>query len=315
MRIEFRFVPFPQEIWTGKGIDLTEAEFKLLGYLLYHQGRFGQPIIALTDEEMLNGKRLNDGTRGDSGCGVKGRNNFKAAREKLIAREWIEFEPGKGYRVLLSTIYQAVSETDTRPSESDTTSIRSGQAKRPIQTPKVSKTDTPNKEEEKDLEGSEKEGEDAEDLPPQALAHKVIDECTLPRNPQVFQAIAGAIEFCVKEEHKSKGDAVTFIITCVRDALDRGETVNRFWFDDRAWRKKRANESGTTKTEQLRTDNRAAIVSAALDPRFRGGNGHHRATVEAGAVPEGARGRAATTGAAAADVARQPGPAKPISDA
>jgi hypothetical protein len=134
MRIAFLFVPFPQEIWRDN-IDLTEAEFKLLGYLLYHQAKFGKDIIALSDGECLEGKLSPSGERLDHGCGVKGRNNFKAARDKLIGRQWVEFIKGTGYKVLLDES----SETDTPLSESDTPN-------RPNQTPLASETDTPNKE-------------------------------------------------------------------------------------------------------------------------------------------------------------------------
>lgn len=142
MRIEFRFVPFPQEIWKD-GIDLTEAEFKLLGYLLYHQVRFGQTIIGLTDDEMLNGTKFR-GSRIDAGCGVKGRNNFKAARDKLIEREWIEYEPGQGYRVLLGDDAKEVSETDT--------DFQNNQQELNKHTLISSETDTPNKEVKKVIE-------------------------------------------------------------------------------------------------------------------------------------------------------------------
>jgi len=111
-----RFVPFPQEIWE-KGIDLRLGAFRLLGYLLYlvHSGL---PSIELTDEELLHGRwrvdgrrpyweRARDGNRADSGSGIKGRNNLKAAREQLAALGWLEVsEPswfGRRYRLLLDS--------------------------------------------------------------------------------------------------------------------------------------------------------------------------------------------------------------------
>jgi hypothetical protein len=150
LRIDFRFVPFPQEIWR-EGLDLTESEFKLLGYLLYHQARFGQSIIALSDDEMLNGRRHN-GERVDRGCGIKGRNNLKTARQKLIERGWLDCEQdrmGTKYKIQLCEVLEEVSKLDTGVSKSDTPEgIQNGQSKRPKQTPQTSKSDTPNKEEE-----------------------------------------------------------------------------------------------------------------------------------------------------------------------
>ena len=67
MRIDFLFVPFPQEIWS-EGINLTQAQFKLLGYLLYHQVRFARRVIRLSDDEVLNGRKGFDGRR--SSCAV-----------------------------------------------------------------------------------------------------------------------------------------------------------------------------------------------------------------------------------------------------
>ncbi len=153
IRIDFLFVPFPQEIWR-EGLDLTESEFKLLGYLLYHQARFGRGIIAMSDDEMLNGRRGPNGARVDSGCGIKGRNNLKTARQKLIDRDWLECEQdarGTKYKIQLSDVMEDVSKTDSGVSKIDTPvmqgGIQNGQKGYPKRTGKVSEIDTHNKEE------------------------------------------------------------------------------------------------------------------------------------------------------------------------
>ncbi|HLW51266.1 MAG TPA: hypothetical protein VKW06_00355 [Candidatus Angelobacter sp.] len=289
MRIEFRFVPFPQEIWSGKGIDLTEAEFKVLGYLLYHQARFGQAIICLTDEEMLNGKRLNDGRRGDAGCGVKGRNNFKAAREKLIAREWIEFEPGHGYRVLLSTIYQQVSETDTRLSESDTEDIRSGQAIRPNQTPKVSETDTPNKEEKKELEGTKKT--------PKAQAPFVLPDWIPQESWDGFEEMRKKIRKPMTD--RARGMVITELFKLKNRGHPAGEVLDQStrncWQDVYELKEKRSNDSGNGNHKSAAAGRQSRNIEALV--RSSVGAGVQRSDVsDGGAVRPGAAGGAADQG-------------------
>jgi hypothetical protein len=53
MRLGFPFVPFPREIWE-KDIDLSKAEFRLLGWFLAGL-RLGVQQDGFTDEEILSG--------------------------------------------------------------------------------------------------------------------------------------------------------------------------------------------------------------------------------------------------------------------
>lgn len=88
--ITFHFVPFPQEIWDDN-IELSLAEFRLLGYLLRYYVRWGQSKrIRFTDDELLYGRK-EDGIRIDSGCGISSANSLKDARKKLEEKGWITY--------------------------------------------------------------------------------------------------------------------------------------------------------------------------------------------------------------------------------
>jgi hypothetical protein len=150
MRIGFQFVPFPQEIWK-RGIDLTQAQFKLLGYLLY-QVRFGRDQVQLSDDELLNGRRDRNGNRLDGGCGIRGRNNLREARKGLEELGWIDTEEtrfGRQYRVVLD--HGEGSESDPPESESDCARPEKYAAASVSDRP-ASVSDTPNKESKKSFE-------------------------------------------------------------------------------------------------------------------------------------------------------------------
>jgi hypothetical protein len=154
LRIGFLFVPFPQDIWRN-GLDMTLGEFRLLGYLLMHQVMFARAIVMLSDDELLNGRRLSDGSRADRGCGIRGRNNLKDARERLEKKGWIstEIRPmGRMYEVVLG-----VSDSDTPSNKSDagvsdldspkrTLGVSESDRKVSDSDRQVSESDTPNKE-------------------------------------------------------------------------------------------------------------------------------------------------------------------------
>lgn len=107
--IGFYFVPFPQQIWDDN-LSLSLAEFRLLGYLLRHQISFGNTEVKLTDDELRFGRKRKDGTRMDSGCGIRGINNLKKARDTLAKRGWLEVRsdfsdkarPKHFYRLLIA---------------------------------------------------------------------------------------------------------------------------------------------------------------------------------------------------------------------
>ena len=89
-KIGFSFVPFPMEIWT-EGIRLTQAEFQLLGYLIYTSIRLGRSDdIRLTDAEIMDGRKKKDGTYWDKGSGISNRITFRRARASLIERGWLK---------------------------------------------------------------------------------------------------------------------------------------------------------------------------------------------------------------------------------
>jgi hypothetical protein len=102
-RINYFFVPFPQEIWNG-GCRTSPGELFLLGYLLIHQLIERNNTLVFCDDELLNGRCARDGTRLDSGCCLKSRNGLKAARSRLAAKGWIRISDvrnGKRYQITL----------------------------------------------------------------------------------------------------------------------------------------------------------------------------------------------------------------------
>jgi DNA-binding MarR family transcriptional regulator len=107
---------------------------------------------------------------------------------------------------------------------------------------------------------------DAEALPSLSLARKVIEDCCLADNPSMVRAVASAIDYCLKREGRSKGEAVRFLINRCSEALDTGEAVNRFWFDDRAWRPKTVSHTQPAVSEdatQMIEERRRKRVASA----------------------------------------------------
>lgn len=86
--IGFNFVALPQAIWDD-AIELTLAEFRLIGYLARHYHRFENRRIDLTQDEILNGAKRKSGERYDKGCGISSGESLRNAREKLVDRGWI----------------------------------------------------------------------------------------------------------------------------------------------------------------------------------------------------------------------------------
>jgi hypothetical protein len=76
----YKYVPFPEEIWT-KNIEMSMGEFRLLGYLL--KFRSSQPI-EISDDELLHGRK-DKRKRIDQGCGLS-LNCMKLARARLIKK-------------------------------------------------------------------------------------------------------------------------------------------------------------------------------------------------------------------------------------
>jgi hypothetical protein len=84
----------PVEIWD-ENINLSVAEFRLLGYLVRHQINLGQAIAPLTQDELMNGawgvRSDRKKERRDGGCGLT-RNALMRAIDALRKREWIELQ-------------------------------------------------------------------------------------------------------------------------------------------------------------------------------------------------------------------------------
>jgi hypothetical protein len=89
-----------------------------------------------------------------------------------------------------------------------------------------------------------------EDFPGMSFAQKVAAEVCLSE-PGIMHSIAGAIDFCVKFEGKSKNSATEYLIAKARDEIDRGGRVNKFWFTDRRWR---SNETRNSKADMRAAD-------------------------------------------------------------
>lgn len=88
MRLDFYFVPFPELIWDDC-IDLSQGEFRLLGYLIRHQVGWHESRgrhVRLTNDELLYGRKGKNGDRLDKGCGLKTRWTISQARERLAER-------------------------------------------------------------------------------------------------------------------------------------------------------------------------------------------------------------------------------------
>jgi hypothetical protein len=90
--INHYFVPFPCAIWDHN-IDVSLAEFRLLGYILHLTHELKKTTkIRLSDEQLMNGRKRQVGIRVDTGCGLKNRASIRAARTALIKKSWIEYE-------------------------------------------------------------------------------------------------------------------------------------------------------------------------------------------------------------------------------
>jgi hypothetical protein len=87
VKIGFKFVPLPVDIWDDS-IDLSLAEFRLLGYLIRRQIRFGKAGSPLSYDELMSGP-WREGKRLDAGCGLS-RNSLKQAITLLQQRGWIK---------------------------------------------------------------------------------------------------------------------------------------------------------------------------------------------------------------------------------
>jgi hypothetical protein len=85
----YSYVPMPLAIWD-ECIELSVSEFRLLGYLIRRQIKFGQATVGMTKDEIMHGPEKN-GKRLDAGCGLS-KNSLNTAIECLEKRGWIEIK-------------------------------------------------------------------------------------------------------------------------------------------------------------------------------------------------------------------------------
>jgi len=104
VKLDFFFVPFPREIWDEQ-VNLTQSEFRLLGWFLYNL-KFGVEALQVTDDQILNGCGQANCTYPPVGLS---RNSMKFARDQLVAKGFLTAKPiHKG-----NVYYLAVSRVDT----------------------------------------------------------------------------------------------------------------------------------------------------------------------------------------------------------
>ena len=111
--IDCNYLPLPREI-VEKTLDLSLGEFRLLCYLLYYQIHFaGRTEMKLSNDDLIRGCVLADGSKTDGGACFKCNRDIQAAREALVARGWLEVTPSGEGTVYRLVIKKAPSVYDT----------------------------------------------------------------------------------------------------------------------------------------------------------------------------------------------------------
>ena len=118
MNLGFQFVPFPKEIWE-MSIDLSQAEFRLLGWFLYGL-KFGISQLKVTDDHLLKGFTHEEGRKYPP-LGLS-RNAMHKARGLLIERNILIAEQveGGGGRGKSSTWIYSINLSDNDKIKSKT---------------------------------------------------------------------------------------------------------------------------------------------------------------------------------------------------
>lgn len=81
-------------------------------------------------------------------------------------------------------------------------------------------------------------------LPMLTYARGLLENCFIPVEPSMTQLVSSTIGGYAREHKIEAYEATKQLTELARDALARDETVNRFWFTDRKWkRKEKGNES------------------------------------------------------------------------
>jgi hypothetical protein len=84
MRLGFDFVPFPRDIWSD-GIELSQSEFRLLGWFLFNL-QFGIKQMDATDDNILRGVKKNG--KNYPAVGLS-RNSMQKARDSLVEKNML----------------------------------------------------------------------------------------------------------------------------------------------------------------------------------------------------------------------------------
>jgi hypothetical protein len=94
----------------------------------------------------------------------------------------------------------------------------------------------------------EPEGEAPPELPPDMpmlnYARWLLEERNIPVTFQNQQSAAAAIEAYAREHELPPNKAAPALAELARDALERGERVERWWFDDAKWRNGHGGRAG-----------------------------------------------------------------------
>jgi hypothetical protein len=131
------FIAIPDIL--NKVEDITASEIKLIVFLIREtRGKYTETVVR-TDDELLFGTWTKGRVqRHPDACGIKGRNNLKTARNRLLQREWIKItgrERAHSYQVNLRFLVElagamwveGLSESDTTEGRSARNSVQNGQ--------------------------------------------------------------------------------------------------------------------------------------------------------------------------------------------
>lgn len=188
----------------------------------------------------------------------------------------LKIQAGKGRQMPLdmgginTTIYKDVKGGKTAPPEDSKRAVKQpvkgGKTTSPIRSTSITSKNL------KPLQGENAPGNPPyvcaqnppEDLPSISFAQHVVTELCLQHENGMVLAVAGAIDFCVKFESKTKSSATEYLIALARDEITHGGSPTRFWFTDRKWRKANGNGNHKTAAGSRAARNVEAIVLSRM---------------------------------------------------
>jgi hypothetical protein len=94
-------------------------------------------------------------------------------------------------------------------------------------------------------------------------ARKLLEEINSPVTKQNNIAVSAALDSLVRSG-KSKAAAYEFLLASASDAIERGERVDKFWFEDAKWRGVNGNGTRLSSQQQRTQRGRKAILDAAV---------------------------------------------------